>query len=187
MFSVTIMAVSPVPHLFVFLGEGGGGGRFNVMLLAFLTLLYSTVWQNCFQKPRLLSLRLSDPDKRAILIEEADLCVSSCLRILKSVTELYSNFEVVLECLKNIEVCVSFWQDRAILDKENKRLAEKMKETMEDCFQVSTKWCKKYLFDHDFPCYDMAKAEKELRVCICCLRVVCKWLSKKQDQNNYTD
>ena len=106
------------------------------------------------------------------MIEEADLCVSSCLRILKSVTELYSNFDVVLECLKNIEVCVSFLQDRAILDKENKTPAEKMKQTIEGSFQVSTKWCKKYLYDHEFPCWDMAKAEKELRVCICCLLTV---------------
>lgn len=39
MISVTFKAVSPVPYLFVFLGGGGG----NVMLLAFLTLRYSTV------------------------------------------------------------------------------------------------------------------------------------------------
>ena len=46
MFSVTFKAVSPGPYLFVFLGEGWAG-RFNVMLLAFLTLRYST------QKPGL--------------------------------------------------------------------------------------------------------------------------------------
>lgn len=120
----------------------------------------------------LISLRLSDPDERAVLIEEANLCVTSCLRILKSVTESRSNFDLVLECVKGIEACVSHLQDRVMLDKENKRPVEKMKHMVGESFQVSIKWCKKYLYNHYFPCYIMDDTEKELQVCICCLLTV---------------
>ena len=119
-----------------------------------------------------ISLRLSDPDERPILIEEADLCVTSCLRILKSVTKSRSNFDLVLECVKGIEACVSFLQDRVVLDKENKRPVEKMKHMVEESFQVSIKWCKSYLLSYLFPCFPMDETEKELQVCICCLLTV---------------
>ena len=120
----------------------------------------------------MLSLRLSDPNERAILIEEADLCVTSCLRILKSVTHSYNDFDLVLECLKSVEACVSFLQDRVMLDKENKRQVEKMKDMVRESFQVSIKWCKRHLFSYSFPCSPMDETEKELQVCICFLLTV---------------
>ncbi|KAK2555497.1 E3 ubiquitin-protein ligase rnf213-alpha [Acropora cervicornis] len=107
---------------------------------------------------------LTDADEGAILIEEADLCVTSCLRILKSVTESRNKFDLVLECLKSIEACVSLLQDRAMLDKENKRPVEKMKHMVAESFQVSIKWCKEYLYKHFFPCYIMDDTEKELQI-----------------------
>ena len=120
--------------------------------------------QNCI----LLSLRLSDPDERAIVIEEADLCVTSCLRILKSVTKSYSNvnFDLVLECLKSIEACLSFSQDRVMLDKDNERPVEKLKHIVGESLQVSIKWCKRYLNSRKFPCHVTDDTEKELQVCI---------------------
>ena len=111
-----------------------------------------------------LSLRLSDPDERAIVIEEADLCVTSCLRILKSVTKPHSDFDLVLECLKSIEACVS--QDRVMLDTDNKRPLEKLKRIVGESFQVSIKWCKRYLYGQVFPCYVLDETEKELQVCV---------------------
>ena len=119
-----------------------------------------------------ISLRLSDPDERAILIEEADLCVTSCLHILKSVTESSSNFDLVLECVKGIEACVSLLQDRVMFDKEHKRPVEKMKRMVDESFKVSIKWCKRHLFSYLFPCYPIDETEKELQVCICCLITV---------------
>ena len=131
---------------------------------------FETFHQN--QDCILISLRLTDADERAVLIEEADLCVTSCLRILKSVTESRNKFDLVLECLKSIEACVSLLQDRAMLDKENKRPVEKMKHMVGESFQISIKWCKEYLYKHYFPCYIMDDTEKELQVCICCLLAV---------------
>ena len=119
----------------------------------------------------MLSLRLSDPNERAILIEEADLCVTSCLRILKSVTHSYNDFDLVLECLKSVEACVSFLQERVMLDKENKRQEEKIKDVARESFQVSIKWCKRH-FSYSFPCFPMDETEKELQVCICFLLTV---------------
>ena len=129
---------------------------------------WKVVWHSWLYYCVLLSFRLSDPDERAILIEEANLCVASCLHILKTVTKPYSgNYDLVLECLKNIEACVSFLQDTAILNKENETLLERMQHAVEESFEVSTKWCKRYLYDHKFPCHDMVEADKELQVCIC--------------------
>lgn len=127
-------------------------------------IAFETFHQN--QDCILFSPRLSDPDEQAILIEEAYLCVRSCLRILKSVTESRSSFYVVLECLKNIETCASFLRDRVMLDKENEKPMEKMKQMVVESSQVSIKWCKKYQYNHNFPCYLMDEAEKELQVCI---------------------
>ena len=128
---------------------------------------FETFHQN--QDCILISLRLSDPDERAILIEEANLCVTSCLCILKSVTVSRSSFDLVLECLKSIEACVSLLQDRVMLDKENKKPVEKMNHMVGESFQVSMKWCNMHWYKHNFPCYTMADTEKELQVCICCL------------------
>lgn len=130
---------------------------------------WKAVWHAWLYYCVLLSFRLSDPDERAILIEEANLCVTSCLHILKAVTKSYSgNYDLVPECLKNIEACVSILQDTAILNEENETLLERMQLVVEESFQVSTKWYKKYLYDHKFPCHDMVEADKELQVCICC-------------------
>ena len=139
--------------------------------VAFLTLCVTQLFAKICPKNHycvLLSFRLSDPDERAILNEEADLCVTSCLHILKAVTKSYSNYDLVLECLKNIEACVSFLQDTATLNEGNKTLLERIKQVVEESFQISTKWCKRYLPDHKFPCHDMVKADKELQVCTCC-------------------
>lgn len=106
------------------------------------------------------------------MIEEADLCVTSCLRILKSVTKPHSDFDLVLECLKSIEACVSILQDRVMLDKKNKRRMEKLKRIVRESFQVSIKWCKRYLYGHEFSCYALDDTEKELQVCTCCLLTV---------------
>ena len=127
-------------------------------------IAFQTFHQN--QDCILFSVRLSDPDEQAILIEEAYLCVRSCQRILKSVTESRSSFDVVLECLKNIEACVSFLRERVMLDKENEKPMEKMKQMVVESFQVSINWCKRYLYNHNFPCYHMDETEKELQVCI---------------------
>ena len=131
---------------------------------------FETFHQN--QDCILIYLRLSDPDERAILIEEANLCVTSCLCILKSVTVSCSNFDLVLECLKSIEACVSLLQDRVMLDKENKRLVEKMNHMVGESFQVSMKWSNKHWCKRKFPCYIMDATEKELQVCIFCLLTV---------------
>ena len=122
----------------------------------------------------LISLRLSDPDERAILIEEANLCVTSCLRILKSVTVSCSDFDLVLECLKSIEACVSLLEDRVMLDKDRVMLdkVEKMNHVVEESFQVSIKWCNEHLNKNKFPCYIIDDSERELQVCICCLLTV---------------
>lgn len=131
---------------------------------------FETFHQN--QDCILISLRLSDPEERAIMIEEANLCVTSCLRILKSVTVSRCDFDLVLECLKSIEACVSLLEDRVMLDKENKRPVEKMNHVVGESFQVSIKWCNEHLNKNKFPCYIIADSERELQVCICCLLTV---------------
>ena len=99
-------------------------------------------------------------------MDEASLCASSCLRILKAVCSLHPNFELVLECLQSIETCLSRLHDTATLLQELQKQAEKMNHMVEESFQVATKWCKRYMYlsSSRIPCYDVAQAENELQV-----------------------
>ncbi|XP_068694638.1 E3 ubiquitin-protein ligase rnf213-alpha-like [Montipora foliosa] len=106
----------------------------------------------------------SDPNGQALLMDEASLCASSCLRILKSVCSSLSNFELVLECLQNIETCLSLLHDTATLLQELQKQEEKMNRMVEESFQVATKWCKRYHLKSKFPCYAVDEAENEFQV-----------------------
>ena len=109
-------------------------------------------------------IRLSSPDDQAILRDEAVLCATSCLRILKAVSNSYCNFPLVLECLHNIEACISLLDKRSIFEQDKRKTFEKMKQIVVESFQVATKWCKKYL-NSKIPCYNVKEAENELKVC----------------------
>ena len=97
-------------------------------------------------------------------MDEASLCASSCLRILKSVCSSLSNFELVLECLQNIETCLSLLHDTATLLQELQKQEEKMNRMVEESFQVATKWCKLYHLKSKVPCYAVDEAENEFQV-----------------------
>lgn len=110
--------------------------------------------------------RLPSPDHQAVLTDEAILCATSCLRILKAVSNSYCNFSLLLECLFNIETCVSWIEKIAMLEQEQRKPAwKKIEEMVVESFQIVNKWCKKYL-NSRIPCYDIAEAERELQVCM---------------------
>lgn len=110
--------------------------------------------------------RLPSPDHQAVLTDKAILCATSCLRILKAVSNSYCNFPLLLECLFNIETCVSWIEKKAMLEQEKRKPAwKKIEEMVVESFQIVNKWCKKYL-NSRIPCYDIAEAERELQVCM---------------------
>ena len=109
-------------------------------------------------------IRLSSPDDQAILTDEAVLCVTSCLRILKAVSNSYSNFPLLLECLHNIEASISLLDKRSFFEQDERKTFDKMKQMVVDSFQFAKKWCKENL-RRKFPCYNVEEAENELKVC----------------------
>ena len=113
-----------------------------------------------------LSTRLPSPHHQAVLTGEATLCATSCLRILKAVSNSYCNFPLLLECVHNIETCMAWLNKIAMLEQEQRKpVWEKIEGMVMESFQIVKKWCKKYL-NSRFPCYDVAEAEKELQVCM---------------------
>lgn len=108
--------------------------------------------------------RLSSPDDQAILTDEAVLCVTSCLRILKAVSKSYCDFPLLLECLHNIEASISLLDKRSFFEQDKRKTFEKMKQMVVDSFQFAKKWCEKKL-NSKIPCYNVKEAENELKVC----------------------
>ena len=112
----------------------------------------------------LFFIRFSSTEDQITLNQEAVLCVISCLKILKAISS-NCNFKLLCDCLRSIEAWVSVLNISTLLEQEEKRKSEEMKQMVVESFEVAKKWLKKHVFlSSTIPWYSIAKTEKELEV-----------------------
>ncbi|KAL9988278.1 hypothetical protein ACROYT_G002709 [Oculina patagonica] len=96
--------------------------------------------------------------------QEAVLCVSSCLDILKAISS-NCNLKLLCDCLRSIGMWVSVLAKTAVLDQEGKRMSDKIKQMVVESFDIVKKSLKKNLMmSSKIPCYNTAETEKELEL-----------------------
>lgn len=110
------------------------------------------------------SYRLSSAENRDTFTQEAVLCVSSCLDILKALSS-NCNFKALCDCLHSIETWVSVLERSVVLEQEKKQMSNKIKQTVVESFEIVKKSLKKnLLISSKIPWYSSAETEKELEV-----------------------
>lgn len=109
------------------------------------------------------SFRFSSTEDRDTFTQEIDLCVISCLDILKAISSK-CNFKALRDCLHSIETWVSVLGRSAVLEEEKKRMSDKIKQTVVESLEVVKRWLKKNLISSKFPWYSPTETEKELEV-----------------------
>ena len=96
--------------------------------------------------------------------QEIDLCVISCLDILKAISS-NCNFKALRDCLHSIETWVSVLERSVVLEKEKKWMSDKMKQTVVEILEVVKKSLKKnLLISSKIPSFSPTETEKELEV-----------------------
>ena len=96
--------------------------------------------------------------------QEIDLCVISCLDILKAISSK-CNFKALRDCLHSIETWVSVLERSVVLEQEKKWVSDKMKQTVVESLEVVKKSLKKnLLISSKIPWYRPTETEKELEV-----------------------
>lgn len=96
--------------------------------------------------------------------QEIDLCVISCLDILKAISS-NCNFKALRDCLHSIETWVSVLERSVVLEKEKKWMSDKMKQTVVESLEVVKKSLKKnLLISSKIPWFSPTQTEKELEV-----------------------
>ena len=111
-----------------------------------------------------LFIRFVSAEDHITFSQEALLCAISCLNILKAVS-FDSNFKLLCDCLRSIEVWISVLDNSTVPEQEKKRLTDKMKQMVAESFVVVKRWLKKFVFlSSKIPSYSKDKTEKELEV-----------------------
>ena len=111
-----------------------------------------------------LFIRCSSTEDHITWNQEAALCVFSCLHILKAISSR-CNCKLLCDCLRSIEAWVSVLDKTAVPEQEKKRMWDKMKQMVEESFEVVKKWLKKNVFSSSkIPWYSTTETEKELEV-----------------------
>ncbi|XP_022783821.1 E3 ubiquitin-protein ligase rnf213-alpha-like [Stylophora pistillata] len=104
----------------------------------------------------------STPEDLITPKQEARLCVTSCLRILRALVSSRCNFDLLHDCLKNIET----WF--LVLDttyQEEKIKFDEMERVVVEVFKVVNTWLKKNIYlSSKMPWYNTNETEKELRI-----------------------
>lgn len=109
-------------------------------------------------------IRFSSTEDHITLNQEVVLCAISCLKILKAISS-NCNFKLLCHCLHSIEAWVSVLDKSTMLEQEEKRMSEKMKQMVVESFEVVKKWLKKNVFlSSKIPWYSKDETEKELEV-----------------------
>lgn len=118
-----------------------------------------------------LCIRSSNAGDQATLKDEVFLCAKSCLEILRAVSNSYSNFDLLLNCLHGIEACISSLDKTCVTAQDETKPVENKKLLVEESVEIVKKWLKKSL-NSQIPCYHLAETEIELEVCFtftkCC-------------------
>lgn len=108
------------------------------------------------------STRILSTEDLAASYQEAVLCVTSCFRVLKAVSD-FSEVSLLLDCLRSIETWIAVLDKTAILEHDSTQTFEKMEQVVVDSFDIVKKWLEKSLLG-PIPCYNTADANKELEV-----------------------
>lgn len=118
-----------------------------------------------------LLIRFSSTEEHIILNQEALLCVTSCLQILKALSSC-CNFKLLCDCLRSIETWVSVLDKSNVPEQEEKRMCDKMNQMVVESFEVIKKWLKKNVFLSSKIPYSTTETEKELEVDIFLCRFI---------------
>ena len=118
-----------------------------------------------------LCIRSSAAGDQATLKDEVLLCAKSCLEILRAVSNSYSSFDLLLNCLHGIEACISSLDKTYVTAQDESKPVENKKLLVEESVEIVKKWLKKSL-NSQISCYHIAETEIELEVCFnftkCC-------------------
>lgn len=112
------------------------------------------------------ALRCPSADDLVILKQEAILCATSCLQILKALVNSRREIQLLLDCLRSIGTCISEVDNTGVLEKEDKNSSKQTSKIVGESFEVVKEWLKKTLLSK-LPCYVTSETEKELEVHAC--------------------
>ncbi|CAH3029473.1 unnamed protein product, partial [Porites evermanni] len=105
----------------------------------------------------------SSPDDKVIWKQEVLLCCISCLRILRAVSNSKCSIELLLDCLRCMETCMSLLLKTDPQEQGQEQALKKVEQLLAEGFEVIKMWSNKTLLDK-FPCYLTDEIEKELKI-----------------------
>ncbi|XP_078381354.1 E3 ubiquitin-protein ligase rnf213-alpha-like isoform X3 [Oculina patagonica] len=127
---------------------------------AVVTSLNVMQQQGKTQTSEIEAKEFSSAEDQNAYTQEAVLCVSSCLDILKAISS-DCNFKLLCDCLHSIGAWVSVLAKTAVLDQEGKRI----KKIVVESFEIVKKSLKRtFLISSKIPCYTTAETAKELEI-----------------------